>query len=156
MKQQLFILALLSIALHACKKTETPTTTPPLSIEGLWKLDKVIPSKLIGVYANLNNQTFDAVQYFAYTSIITLNNDKTFADKEIDNGITTNYAGTWSLSGTALTLKFKDNTIETFSYDETNKKMTFVDTGTTLTFTNPNTNKEEDIVCDAQYIYIKL
>ncbi len=155
MKQQFYCLTVLAlIAFNACKKTDT-TTPVNTNIVGTWKLDKVTPSKLTGVYANLNNQSFDAVSYFGFSSVYVLNTDNSFTDKETDNGVTTDYSGTFSLSGTTLTLKYKDNSVETFSYDEANKKMTFNDTGTTLTFTNPNTKKEEDIVCDAIYTYLK-
>jgi hypothetical protein len=154
MKQCLYALSFLFLlSSTACKKTDATTDTIP--VVATWKLDKVIPSKLTGVYANLNNQSFDALQYFAFESIISIKSDKTFTDKEVDNGITTNYSGTWTYSGNTLTLKYTDNSIEILTYDDVNKKLTYNDVNTTLTFTHPTTKREEDVVCDAQYQYIK-
>jgi hypothetical protein len=145
---------LLSIfTLSSCSKTDT--TTASVNLVGTWKLDKVTPSKLTGVYANLNNQSFDALTYFAFESVITLNANNAFTDKEIDNGITTNYSGSWTVSGNTLTLKFTDNSVETFTYDDTTKKLSFNDINTVLTFNNPQTKRDEDIICDAIYLYVK-
>jgi Lipocalin-like domain len=154
MKQYLFLSLLLSIfTLSSCSKTDT--TTASVNLVGTWKLDKVTPSKLTGVYANLNNQIFDALTYFAFESVITLNANNAFTDKEIDNGITTNYSGSWTVSGNTLTLKFTDNSVETFTYDDTTKKLSFNDINTVLTFNNPQTKRDEDITCDAIYLYVK-
>lgn len=155
MKKNIFI-TLIGCAIligTACNKTETPVAT--VNFAGTWKLDKVTPSKLTGVYANLNNQTFDALQYFAFESTVVLNANNSFTDKEIDNGVTINYTGTWTASGNTLTLKFTDTTVETFTYDETTKKLSFNDVNAVLTFTNPTTKREEDITCDAIYLYVR-
>jgi hypothetical protein len=155
MKKSLFALVVVSIlAFQSCSKTDSPSTAS-VNLTGVWKLDKVIPSKLTGVYANLNNQSFDALSYFAFESVITLNANNSFTDKEIDNGVTTNYSGSYTISGNTLTLKFTDNSVEIFSYDDTTKKLSFNDTNTVLTFTNPTTRREEDITCDAIYLYVK-
>jgi hypothetical protein len=156
MKKSFFILLNVAIfVLFSCKKTETPTNIVAVNFAGVWKLDKVTPSRLTGVYANLNNQTFDALTYFAFESVITFNANNSFTDKEIDNGITTNYSGSWTVSGNTLTLKFTDNSVETFTYDDTTKKLSFNDINTVLTFNNPQTKRDEDITCDAIYLYVK-
>ncbi len=153
MKQYFLALIAFSFLLTACEKAAEPPVN--LNAVGTWKLDKVIPSKLTGAFTSLNNKELDPLQYFGFSSVFTLNSDRSFTNKETDNGATATYTGTWSISDKTLTLTYSDKSVEEYTFDELNKKIVYDDTSTTLTLTNPISKRDEDVVCDAQYVYLK-
>jgi Lipocalin-like domain len=142
------------LVLNSCTKT-ADTVTPIPAVVGIWKLDRVIISSLPTPYTSGNGKNLDPLQYFGYQSVYNFAVDNTFTDKETQAGIITDRKGTWTYTTNQLSLKYSDNTAESYAYDDATKYLNLAPFDYFLPLTNPTTQNVDSVACKLQLIYIK-
>jgi Lipocalin-like domain len=151
----ILVLFLGIIFLDSCKKT-TDVVTPAIPVVvGTWKLDRVIVSQLPAPYTNGNGKNLDPLQYFGIQSVYNLIADNTFTNRETLSGVITDSKGTWTYTTNQLSLKFSDNSTDSYTYDDATKVLNSDLFASALFLTNPNTQKVDSVACKFQVVYVK-
>ncbi|KAF0151596.1 MAG: hypothetical protein FD143_1729 [Ignavibacteria bacterium] len=103
------ITVLMLLGLSACSKDDSNPTENNSTFVGTWKLTKL--SALIG------GTPMELTPELAGTQMtIVAKADNTFSMTTTDGAGTRTSTGTWSISGSQLTLKFSDGTSATYEY----------------------------------------
>jgi hypothetical protein len=116
----ILLLSAISIFLGGCKKDDNPVEDNTATFVGTWKLTN-LTATISGVPVSMTPTQA------GYQMTIVSKSDNTFTMTTITSAGTTTNTGTWSISGTNLTLKYSDGTSSVFAFTLSGTTLTIKD-----------------------------